>query len=99
MCNICFNKLFSSNVYNKVEVRILENYLNQLTSRELKTAIFLDSIYLYDTDLIENLVEKDLEHVALPKKFDLNIQNLLPTNAFDQRTKFLSNETNQLKLI
>jgi hypothetical protein len=73
--------LFRSNVYDKVEVRVEENFLNQLTVRELEFARYLDYTSS-KTDPVEDLIKKDffVKSNLLSERFSLNLNNALPTS-------------------
>ena len=77
---------FSSNVYNKVNVNIEELAISQLTDREFKAAVFMDEIGV-KMDVIGDLVNTDYysSHHALPERYSLDINNLLPTGNISSR--------------
>jgi hypothetical protein len=78
---------FRSNVYNKVTVKIEENYLKELTFRELNTARFFDKIgNIWDP--IETITEYD-SYLDLPKEYTLDVLNSTPVNAIEGKAKYL----------
>jgi pterin-4a-carbinolamine dehydratase len=65
-----------SNVYNTVNVEISENFLNQITENEYKTALYFNNISKFD--YINDLVEKDYTTVRA-SNCERDTNNLLPT--------------------
>ena len=74
---------FSSNVYDKVEIRVEENFLNQLTFKELEFARYLD-YSSSKVDPVEEIIKKDffVRSNLLSERYALNINNALPTSNF-----------------
>lgn len=90
---------------------IEEKAISQLTDREYKTAVFLDEIG-EKLDIVQDIVDTDYysSHHALPEKFNLDVNNLLPTgkilfskiivDPFTDKNKYIHSDRNsQLKLI
>ena len=84
-------KLYRSNVYDKVEVRVEENFLNKLTTRELDFARYLDCSSS-KSDPVEEMIAKDffVKSNLLSARFALNLNNALPTSNF-YMTYFITN--------
>lgn len=62
-------------------MKVEENFLNQLTIRELEFARYLD-YSSSKTDPIEDIISKDffVKSNLLSEKYSLNINNALPTS-------------------
>ena len=111
ICNKKAYKKFSSNVFNKVIVDIEEKAISDITEREYKAAVFCDEVGA-KFDIIEDIISTDYysSHHALPDKYSLDINNLLPTgincilrfyiDPWQEKEKFIHSDRNsQLKLI
>jgi hypothetical protein len=68
-------------VYNKVEVKVEETFLNQVTTKEYDFAKYLEDASSQH-DPIEALIEKDffVESNLLSERYSLNVNNALPTS-------------------
>ena len=95
-------------MYNKVTISIDETYLNQLTTRELKAAVYLDQIGDMK-DVVEDLISTDYYSGlrAFPERYSLDIASLTPTginniinvDPFQDKNKFISSSDSTLKLL
>lgn len=76
---LCYN--IRSNVYDKVEIKVEENFLNQITTKEFDFARYLD-YSSSQTDPVEDLIRREffVKSNLLSERYSLNINNALPTS-------------------